>query len=364
MERVIQTLLTWYNLRARNLPWRETLDPYRIWLSEVILQQTRVAQGMDYYHKFVEKCKNVNELASLDEAEVLKLWQGLGYYSRARNLHKSAQKVVDVFGGQFPKELDELQNLPGVGEYTSNAIRAFAFNLPAVAIDGNVKRVSSRWFGVDIPINKSEFSREIYPWLMKYCEESEQPNLFNQALIELGAMVCTPTNPKCGECPLNESCFANLQKRQNDFPVLEKKKKPLEVRYQYVALHFRGNWAMYCRPDTEIWAKLYEFPLQVVASETDTGIDSWLENLPWIESGIIKGRKEFKHQLTHRTIRATCWVVEMGDKRGERLSPENETKLYPLMEPYQWVREVDMELFPIHRLMEKMMKFAKDCISS
>lgn len=362
MERVIQTLLTWYNLRARNLPWRETSDPYKIWLSEVILQQTRVAQGMDYYHKFVEKCKNVNELANLDEHEVLKLWQGLGYYSRARNLHKAAQKVVEVFGGQFPKELDELQNLPGVGSYTSNAIRAFAFNLPAVAIDGNVKRVASRWFGVSIPINKNEFSKEIYPWLMEYCVASDAPNLFNQAMIELGAIVCTPTHPRCGECPLSESCFANLQKMQNDFPVLEKKKKPLEVRYQYVALHFQGNWAMYCRPDSEIWAKLYEFPLKV--EEAETGIDAWIDSIPWIENGIVKGRKEFKHLLTHRTIMATCWVVELGTDRDNRLSPENEKNIVQLPTPYQWVNENDMEHFPMHRLMEKMMKFAKDCISS
>lgn len=347
MERVIQTLLTWYNLHYRKLPWRETSDPYKIWLSEVILQQTRVAQGIDYYHKFVEKCKTINDLANLEESEVLKLWQGLGYYSRARNLHKAAKNVVDKFGGQFPKELDELQILPGVGGYTANAIRAFAFNLPAVAIDGNVKRVASRWMGSTIPINKNEFVKEIYPWLMAYCKESESPNLFNQALIELGATVCTPTNPKCGECPLRDDCFAFRQNLQKEIPVLEKKKKPMAVEYHYAAVFQRGYWAMYCRPETEIWAKLFEFPMV-----NDGGLDALNALIPGIDSGLVLGCKQFKHLLTHRTISATCWVVDLGDSHLQ------------LPSPYKWVEENELADLAIHRLMEKMMKFAKDCISS
>jgi len=224
MQIVIQTLSRWYNLESRDLPWRRTRDPYRIWISEIILQQTRVAQGLAYYERFVGQLPDIQSLALANEGEVLKLWQGLGYYSRARNLHKAARMVMNELGGVFPSTFQDIQQLPGVGLYTAGAIASFAFGEKVPAIDGNVKRVGARFFGLFEDIQSQAFQKKLFS-LLQDAMVFADANEFNQAMIEVGATVCSPTQPQCDICPLADACVARLQQLQKQLPVTRKKAK-------------------------------------------------------------------------------------------------------------------------------------------
>ena len=207
MDRIADILLDWYAREGRDLPWRRTRDPYRIWLSEVILQQTRVAQGMDYYLRFTERFPDVRALAAASEDEVLKLWQGLGYYSRARNLHAAAREVVARFGGRFPSDYESVRSLRGVGDYTAAAVCSAAFDAPCAVVDGNVYRVLSRLFDVAEPIDTAA-GRKAFAELAQTQLDRRAPGRYNQAIMDFGALQCTPSSPRCGACPLSEGCLA------------------------------------------------------------------------------------------------------------------------------------------------------------
>ena len=207
MNRFAEKLITWYEVNQRNLPWRETKDPYKIWISEIILQQTRVAQGYDYYCRFIQRFPDVFSLAEADEDEVMKYWQGLGYYSRARNLHAAARSIAGM--GKFPETYEEVRKLKGVGDYTAAAICSFAYDLPCAVVDGNVYRVLSRWMGIDEPIDSTK-GKKLFAGLADELLDKKRPALYNQAIMDFGAIQCVPSSPSCLFCPLNDSCVASL----------------------------------------------------------------------------------------------------------------------------------------------------------
>ena len=343
MQIVIQTLSRWYNLESRDLPWRRTRDPYCIWVSEIILQQTRVAQGLAYYERFVAQLPDIQALAAADEGEVLKLWQGLGYYSRARNMHKAARMVVDEMGGVFPSTYQDIQRLPGVGLYTAAAIAAFAFGEKVPAIDGNVKRVGARFFGLFEDIQSQGFFKKLFPLLqngMAFADANE----FNQAMIELGASVCSPTQPKCGECPLADACVARLQNLQKQLPVMQKKQKPVDKYFYYVDIRCGDHHAIVRRSDVGIWSHLHEFPL-LEGDTADWDLDVVLGRWGIVEKIIVEEERNFKHQLTHQTIHAKCWYLCLPDNK------------FVQKDGWQWLEKEAILSLPLHRLMEKMIRF-------
>ncbi|HYG16163.1 MAG TPA: A/G-specific adenine glycosylase, partial [Bacteroidia bacterium] len=251
---------SWYALNKRDLPWRNTRDPYKIWLSEVILQQTRVNQGMPYYHKFIEKYPDIAAMAGAHEDEVLKLWQGLGYYSRARNMHQAAKMITYELNGKFPITYTDILKLKGVGSYTAAAIASIAGNEPVAVVDGNVYRVLARYFGIDTPIDSTE-GRKTFLKLANELINTENPATYNQAVMEFGALQCKPQNPDCGVCPLKISCIALKQKRVDALPV-KSKKTAVKARYfNYLFFEKPGFAHLQKRGQTDIWANLYEFPL-------------------------------------------------------------------------------------------------------
>lgn len=313
MQRVIPKLLTWYAENYRKLPWRETKNPYFIWISEIILQQTRVDQGMQYYFDFIDKYPKINDLAAAPEEQVLKTWQGLGYYARARNLHKAAKWVCDVHNGQFPDTFESILELPGVGDYTASAIASFAYNLPHAAVDGNVKRVSSRFWGIELPIDSNTFFKQIKSLLTDVIPQNE-PGNFNQAMIELGATVCKPTQPDCESCPLQSECAAFLQKKTHLLPIAASKTKVKNVRLDYFFIDHREESLLYQRSSNGIWGGLYEFPvlqgLEEFSKEEMSAFYLSLEHL-FAEHGFIWSCHEFEHKLSHRQIQAVFWQMKI-----------------------------------------------------
>jgi A/G-specific adenine glycosylase len=254
-------ILSWYHIHKRELPWRKTRDPYRVWLSEIMLQQTRVVQGLPYYMKFTEHFPKVGDLAAASEEEVLKLWQGLGYYSRARNLHATARTIASKFGGHFPDTYQELLKLKGVGPYTAAAIASICYGLPHPVVDGNVYRVLSRYFGVELPINSPEGVRYFADLAMEVIDR-ERPGEYNQGLMEFGALQCVPQNPDCKACPLSGSCEAYARNLVSDLPKKLPKKKVRERIFNYfmpVDPLFRT--LLVKRKGKGIWQGLFEFPL-------------------------------------------------------------------------------------------------------
>lgn len=304
-----RALLRWYGQHARDLPWRRTSDPYQIWLSEVILQQTRVDQGMAYWQRFVERYPTVSDLANAPEDDVLKLWQGLGYYSRARNLRTAAQQVMDGHEGQFPSSYEELIQLKGVGEYTAAAIGSISFNLPEPVVDGNVYRVLSRVFGIDIPIDSTQ-GRKVFRSLAAELLEPKHPGDHNQAVMELGATVCIPKNPLCSACPLEERCIAKATDRITELPIKANRTAVRTRHFNYLHLTTKKGTYLRKRIGKGIWEGLYEFPL--IESDADLGnthFASLLEKTHgsgWVVAGF---HGPVKHVLSHQLIRATFWAV-------------------------------------------------------
>ena len=250
-----QTLLKWFETYGRELPWRETSDPYAIWLSEIILQQTQVKQGWDYWQRFMRRWSTVDDLAAASEDEVLREWQGLGYYSRARNLHNAAQQIVAL--GHFPDTLEEIKQLKGVGDYTAAAIGSIAFGLPAAVVDGNVYRVLARHFGIATPINSTEGKKEFTALAQSLLPEASA-GLYNQAIMDFGAIQCTPQSPKCVVCPLQESCEALRTGKVSTLPVKEKKLKIKERHLIYIYIRCQGETAIHRRGEGDIWQGLWE----------------------------------------------------------------------------------------------------------
>lgn len=322
----------WYRPNKRDLPWRSTHDPYAIWLSEVILQQTRVDQGMNYYLKFISNFPTLKDLAAADEQVILKMWQGLGYYSRARNLLKTAQHIVNEFAGVFPDNYNDLLKLKGIGPYTAAAIASFAFNEPKAVVDGNVYRVLSRYYGIDTPIDTTRGQKE-FQLLADSLIPKQEPGSYNQAIMEFGALHCTPNLPKCTTCPLNDSCLSYAENKVNTRPVKQGKTK-IRTRYlHYFHLKNSNSVALEKRTNNEVWQNLYEFP--VFESLNDTLPEN--HGLP-IESPELV--YQTKHVLSHQRIHAFFY----------RAAHFNE-------DAFNWVKHEDFESYPIHRLMEKYWEF-------
>ena len=261
-----ETFLTWYHKEKRNLPWRATNDPYAIWISEIMLQQTRVETVIGYFYRFMEQFPTIQDLAAAEEQKLLKVWEGLGYYSRARNLKAAAQQIVAEFDGEMPQSIEEIRSLKGIGPYTAGAIGSIAFGLPEPAIDGNVMRVVSRLFCIEADIAKAS-SRRPFDEAMRTIISPDEPGEFNQALMDLGSRICTPTTPKCEECPISQYCLAYAENRQTDFPVKSKKAKPKDVYYIAGAIEDEGSFLLVQRPETGLLASMWHFPLVEVTKE-------------------------------------------------------------------------------------------------
>lgn len=300
----------WFRLNARQLPWRETHNPYFIWLSEIILQQTRVEQGRSYYLKFIKTFPTIERLANADEQEILKLWQGLGYYSRARNLHFAAQQVMEEFNGVFPSHFESIKSLKGVGDYTAAAIASFAFEEPKAVVDGNVYRLLSRYFGDPTPIDSS-LGKKTFQSYADQLLDKQSPAEHNQSIMEMGALVCTPKKPACINCPLNESCIAFRQNNVLDFPVKSKKTKTRNRYFNYL-VPTTSDFLLEKRINKDIWQNMYQFPLiesenPLNAKEISTIIEKhFLTELV---------REQFiyftKHILSHQHIHTYFWQIKM-----------------------------------------------------
>ncbi|MFM7015834.1 MAG: A/G-specific adenine glycosylase [Bacteroidota bacterium] len=308
-----QILLKWYEDNHRDLPWRNTRDPYAIWLSEVILQQTRVEQGMPYWYRFLDHFPTVIDLANADEQLVLRLWQGLGYYSRARNLHAAAKMVRDLMGGKFPSKYEQIKSLKGIGDYTAAAIASIAFDLPHAVVDGNVYRFLSRLFGIETPIDSTKGKKEFFE-LANSLLDKKHPGLFNQATMEFGAVLCKPANPTCNVCPFSLQCKAFQSKSINAFPVKSKKTKTRNRYFDFILLSDEKNILIEQRKEKDIWQGLYQFPLIESASKNKSAIlDSDLKGLALNLNSfeLIKASTIVKHVLSHQIIFAKFWWISL-----------------------------------------------------
>lgn len=296
-------IVKWYLENRRPLPWRETNDPYRLWLSEVILQQTRVAQGLPYYHNFTTAFPSVRHLAEASEQQVLRMWQGLGYYTRARNLHKCAKAVVKTHQGRFPTTSADLQKLPGIGQYTAAAVASFAFGEKVAVLDGNVFRILSRIFGVDSPINTNE-GRKKFLELANELISEKHPALHNQAVMEFGATFCTPHNPRCSECPFQSSCVAYHHDLISVLPLKAGEKKIRNRYFYYLVLQKKNSLLMRKRTAKDIWQGLFDFaliekdrPVKGERLAEDSRYKSWFG----ASAGAVVSDK-YVHILTHQKI--------------------------------------------------------------
>ena len=338
-----QLLLQWFRENGRDLPWRQSRDPYGVWLSEIILQQTQVKQGWDYWERFVQRWPRVEDLAAATEDEVLREWQGLGYYSRARNLHQAARQIVAR--GGFPTTLEGLRQLKGVGDYTAAAIGSIAFGLPAAVVDGNVYRVLARHFGIDTPINTTEgkkafaaLAQALLPTegqqpaddSQRPADDRRQPSPltadYNQAIMDFGAIQCTPSSPRCQTCPLQETCVALHEGRVGELPVKLRTLKVKERRLIYIYIRYKGETALRRRPAGDIWQGLYE---------------PWLVTEP--PCGAVLLRQNVKHVLTHRVLYADFWLWQPAER------PQ-------LPDGYFWVSEADLDQYAVPRLIEKLFR--------
>lgn len=316
-------ILEWFRENGRVLPWRETRDPYAIWLSEIILQQTRIEQGKPYWERFMKRWPTVEALAQASEDEVLREWQGLGYYSRARNLHEAAKQIVEM--GGFPKTVEGIKRLKGVGDYTAAAIGSIAFNLPAAVVDGNVYRVLARHYGIETPINTTEGKKE-FTALANSLLPANEASAFNQAMMDFGAVQCTPVNPQCTVCPLQETCVALHEGKTASLPVKRKTLKVQERHLVYIYVRHQGKTAIHRRAAGDIWQGLYE---------------PWLtETVP---SGAILLRQGVKHVLTHRILYADFYLWEPTEQ------PQ-------LPDDYFWIPEADIDQYGVPRLIELLLE--------
>jgi A/G-specific adenine glycosylase len=305
-------LISWYQLNKRDLPWRHTTDPYVIWLSEIILQQTRVEQGLPYFQKFLEKYADVSSFAAAPEDDILKLWQGLGYYSRGRNMLKTARMVQEQYGGVFPSGYDELIKLKGIGAYTAAAISSFSADEPQAVVDGNVYRVLARYFGIEEPINSPK-GKKLFQQTANELLNLQFPGLHNQAMMEFGAMLCKPKNPACGNCPVRTGCYAFLHNATGTLPVKLNKVKVRQRFFNYFLVTDGDTVLMNKRDERDIWANMYDLPLIETSELLDPGElislpavkDIFGENIKIAEISIIK-----KHILTHQRLFVRLYTIE------------------------------------------------------
>lgn len=330
------TLLRWFDSHARELPWRGTHDPYAVWLSEIILQQTRIQQGWAYWERFMHRWPTVEQLAEASEDQVLREWQGLGYYSRARNLHQAARQIVAM--GGFPTTYEGIRSLKGVGDYTAAAIGSIAFGLPVAAVDGNVYRVLSRYFGIDTPINTTAGKKE-FTALAQSLLPAERASAFNQAMMDFGAMQCTPQSPSCRGCPLEETCVAWHEGRVGELPVKLKKVMVKERHLSYYYVRCAGFVALRQRGGGDIWQGLWE-PLLIEEGTDTDGID-------FTNGRLTLHRQGVKHVLTHRILWADFYLWEL-DKRPY------------LPDGYIWIPESDIGQYAVPRLVEMLIEQVRE----
>jgi A/G-specific adenine glycosylase len=339
-----QKLQNWYQIHRRNLPWRHTTDAYTIWLSEIILQQTRVSQGLPYFEKFYKNYPKVTDLANAPQDEVLKLWQGLGYYSRGRNMHFTAQWVVKNYKSQFPNTYQELIKLKGIGSYTAAAIASFSNNEKVAVLDGNVFRVLARFYVMDTPIN-TNLGKKVFEEKAALFLDKKNPGLHNQAMMELGALVCTPKNPSCFNCPLSEACLAFTTNSQERYPVKEKKLVVKPKFFYYFNLNHKQNIALFKRPAGGIWQGLYDLPLlSSDVSLTPEGLQKEVK----LQLGLNLKMKDLnecqwstKHLLTHQRIQAYYFSLKI----------DPELLIFP--QEILWVNKKDLTTYATSRLLEK-----------
>ena len=357
MNAFTQTILHWYAENGRDLPWRRTKDPYAVWLSEIILQQTRIAQGTAYWHRFMERFPTVESLAEAPEDEVLRLWEGLGYYSRARNLHAAAKQIVAL--GGFPETLDGIRGLKGVGDYTAAAIGSICFGLPAAVVDGNVYRVLARYFGIETPVGTTAAKKEFTELAQKLLPADSAA--FNQGMMDFGALQCAPANPDCLTCPLQASCNAFRTGRVALLPVKKPAAAVQERRFSYVYVRFQGQTAIRKRGAGDIWQGLWE-PL--VYASVPTYVQTASAGLAASENyfsgrypksqfpetianpthaDAVLLRRGVKHQLTHRTLIVDFYLWEPAEK------PE-------LPEGYIWIKEEELDSYAKPRLFELLLE--------
>ena len=339
MKNSHETLIKWYAENRRDLPWRHDPTPYEVWLSEVILQQTRVSQGMDYYLRFVERWPTVTDLAAASEEEVLKLWQGLGYYSRARNLHKCARQVAEQYGEKFPADFELLKKLQGIGDYTAAAIASIAFNLPHAVVDGNVYRVLARLYDIDTPININE-GQKLFASLADELLDREQPGLHNQAMMEFGALHCTPKNPNCLLCPLQAQCLAFAHHTVTQRPVKLQKTKVTTRYFNYLVIRIKDKVYLRKRSDNDIWKNLYDFPCiesqKPLTAEEVIGSEEFAQLVGGKPFTVTAVSPIFTHKLTHRTILAQFIEIKLEQKllqiktKDLFLTPETELGSFPI----------------------------------
>ena len=342
MENFSRKLIDWYRENGRDLPWRRTKNPYLIWISEIILQQTRVVQGYDYYQRFVARFPDVFALAAADEDEVMKYWQGLGYYSRARNLHAAARRMAEA--GGFPVTYTGVRALKGVGEYTAAAICSFAYGMPYAVVDGNVYRVLSRWLGIDTPIDSAE-GKKLFVRVADELLDRERPGLYNQAIMDFGALQCTPVAPDCLFCPLNDSCVARLKGIAGSLPVKQHKNKVTNRYFNYIYVRMGAYTFIHKRSGNDIWKNLYEPPLIETDREwTEEELyasPQFREMLAGGEEPIVRlVRKGVKHVLSHRVIYANFYEV---------ILPENSASFAK----YQRISVEDLHKFAVSRLVNQ-----------
>lgn len=383
MNSFSNTILSWFRENGRELPWRETKNPYAIWLSEIILQQTRIAQGREYWERFMAQYPTVQDLAAAHEDEVLKLWQGLGYYSRARNLHTAAKQIVAL--GHFPDTLEGIKQLKGVGDYTAAAIGSFAFDIPAAVVDGNVYRVLARYFGIDTPINSTQGKKEFAALAQSLLPSSKASDFlslssasdslsssspvaaYNQAMMDFGAIQCTPQSPKCLLCPLAETCEAMRTNRVAELPVKQKTMKVKTRHLSYMYIRCKGETAIHRRGEGDIWQGLWEpfnasdiaeacaSPPSAQASLSSTKFSTSLTKLSSFKKELAADlhlsnvdalqllAQDVKHVLTHRILFADFYLLE--------------TEARPqLPDDYIWIKEEEIEDYGIPRLIELMLE--------
>ena len=344
-------IIDWYEHNKRDLPWRNTRDAYLIWLSEIILQQTRVDQGMEYYLKFAKEFPTVKQLADADNDKVMKLWQGLGYYSRARNLHTTAKTIVEEHSGNFPQDFTILLSLKGIGGYTAAAIASFAYDQPHAVVDGNVYRLLSRVFAIATPIDSSQGKKE-FNQLANELIDKKRPATYNQAIMEFGAIQCKPVNPNCAVCPLNAMCLAYSKNLIAELPVKSKTTKTRNRYFNYIVLHHQGNIAINKRGENDIWTNLYDFP----NIETDKQLseqeflrsEEW-KKFMWDQKFTIHSISSiYKHVLSHQKIHARFWEIDCKKSFNELL---NETTIV--------INENEVHTYAVPRLIENYLRTRK-----
>lgn len=336
-----ELLIKWYNVNKRDLPWRNTVNPYEIWISEIILQQTRVAQGYNYYVRFIESYPTIEHLAHASEQDVLKMWEGLGYYSRARNLHFTAQKINGEYGGIFPKDYKTILSLKGIGEYTAAAIVSFAYNDPYAVVDGNVYRVLSRVFAIEYPIDTTK-GKQSFVQLAQMLITHHEPRLYNQAIMEFGALQCTPISPNCSSCCLSNICLGAINNQVSSYPKKIGKIKSRNRYLNYFDIRYQDFLYINQRIDKDIWQNMYEYPM--IETDTRLDIDSLLFDPRFLElfkdTSIvhIESPVMIKHILSHQNIYASFYQVHISS---------------PLKREYLEINRVALNDYPMSKLMHR-----------